>query len=153
MHIRTTQREDCLYSPEWLKLKRQTIPSVDQDMGQLDLSYTAGRSKNWYHFFVNSLMIFPKVQYTHILWSNNSISSSYATEIHIYVHQKTCIRKFIALSVVTQMFINSRMVHQYNWILYSNENAQLLLHATTWIPWISHWSKEDWNKTKQNTML
>ena len=36
---------------EWLKFKRLTISSVDEDMEQLELSYTVGGDVIWYHHF------------------------------------------------------------------------------------------------------
>lgn len=33
---------------EWLKLKRVTIPSVGEDVKQLELSYTAGGNGSWH---------------------------------------------------------------------------------------------------------
>ena len=35
------------YIPEWLKLKSQTILSIDEDIEQLELSYISGWSVKW----------------------------------------------------------------------------------------------------------
>ena len=36
------------YSVEWLKLKRQDITSVDNDMDKKEISHTVGRNSSWY---------------------------------------------------------------------------------------------------------
>lgn len=44
-------RDTTTCSPEWLKLKRMTIPNVGKDVEKLEFTYTAGESANWYNHF------------------------------------------------------------------------------------------------------
>lgn len=44
-----------IYLLECLKLKRSTVPSVDEDVKELGLSYTTGRNVKWYTTLANGL--------------------------------------------------------------------------------------------------
>lgn len=45
-----------MHSVEWPKIKRQTIPSVGEDVKYLELSYAAGKSVNLCEHFENNLV-------------------------------------------------------------------------------------------------
>ena len=51
MQIKTTMWYQFTPNIEWLKLKGMTIPTVEQDANQVELSYIAGGNVRWYNQF------------------------------------------------------------------------------------------------------
>ena len=45
------QKDTITHLLEWPKSRRLTIPNASKDVGQQELSYTAGRHAKWYTHF------------------------------------------------------------------------------------------------------
>ena len=46
-----SQQDTATHPLKWLMLKRQMIPSINEDVGRPELSYLAGGSIKWYNHF------------------------------------------------------------------------------------------------------
>lgn len=71
----TTHQAECV------TFKRLTVSNIDKDVEQLDISYTADRSKTLYTHFVK-LAVSAKAQCTHLLRSSNF--TQYITSRNMY---------------------------------------------------------------------
>lgn len=58
MQITMTMWSPYIFSPEWLKLKRLTMPNPGEDMAQFELFYSAVGNVNRNNCFGNSLVVF-----------------------------------------------------------------------------------------------
>lgn len=74
--------------PEWLKLKRQRILSVDKDEEPLELSYIPGRNIKLYSQLEKCLSVSYNVKYILTLWLSNFIPTCFPNKNETYVHKK-----------------------------------------------------------------
>lgn len=71
--------------------KRLTIPSVGEDMEELEFSYSTGENVKWYDHFEKWFGSFIKVKHTSTIWLSIPFLGIYPREMKDFVHTETCI--------------------------------------------------------------
>lgn len=92
-----TKMDTTLYSPEWLKFKRQVTAKVGEDVGQLESSNVASGNLSRINALENCLAVSMCLSYNPAML----LLGIHTKGINAYIHQKTYTRMLIANLFIT----------------------------------------------------